>query len=206
MLDDIKKRLEINNFEVFVAQNTAEAKDIVLKKILPKTGATKVSYGDSLTVRSSGVFDAIKTNTDLEFIEVFPPDLSLEEKTKLKRDALHSDLFITGTNAVTGKGQLVNLDSLGNRVSGITFGPKHVLIMVGRNKFVATLEDAIDRIKRYSAPANAKRLKKNTPCVETGKCQDCKSPDRICNTWTITEKSNPKGRIRIIIINQDLGL
>jgi L-lactate utilization protein LutB len=143
---------------------------------------------------------------NLEFIEVTPSDVSPEEKTQLRRDALQSDLFFSGTNAVTEKGQLVNLDSLGNRVAGITFGPKHVVIIVGRNKIVPTLDDAIDRIKCIAAPTNAKRLKKDTPCAKTGKCDDCNSPDRICNTWTITEKSKPVGRIRIVIINEDLGL
>jgi hypothetical protein len=115
---------------VFIAQNSSDAKNIALEEILPRTGATNILYGDSVTVRSSGILEAIWANPDLEFIEVFPPNVSLEEKTELKREALQSDLFITGTNAVTSKGQLINLDSLGNRVSGITFGPKHVLTLL----------------------------------------------------------------------------
>jgi L-lactate utilization protein LutB len=205
-LDHIKESLEKNNFEVFVAQNTSEAKTIVMDNILPDTGAQQISYGDSMTVRSTGIFEAIKENPDWKFIEVFPTNLSLEEKTKLKRQALQADLFITGTNAVTEMGQLVNLDSLGNRIAGIIFGPKHVIIMVGRNKIVPNLESAMDRVKNYAAPINAKRLNKKTPCTKTGQCENCNSPERICNTWVIIEKSNPKGRIRVILINEDLGL
>jgi L-lactate utilization protein LutB len=206
MFEHIKKKLERNDFEVFIAQNSAEARELVLKRILPGTKAKKISYGNSLTVKSTGIFEDMMKNPDLEFIEVFPSNASPDEITQLKRDALQSDLFFSGTNAVTEEGQLVNLDSLGNRVAGITFGPKHVVIMVGRNKIVPTLDDAIDRIKGIAAPANARRLKKDTPCAKTGKCDDCNSPDRICNTWTITEKSKPVGRIQIVIIDEDLGL
>ena len=116
------------------------------------------------------------------------------------------DLFITGTNAVTETGELVNLDMYGNRVAGITFGPRHVVILVGRNKIVPDLEAAMVRIKEYAAPANTMRLDKKTPCVKTSICEECKSPDRICNTWTITQKSFPKGRIKVVLINEVLGL
>jgi hypothetical protein len=114
--------------------------------------------------------------------------------------------MLTGTNAVTEGGQLVNLDMTGNRTGGIAFGPKHVVIVVGRNKIVADLEEAFYRIKNYAAPTNAMRLNKKTPCVKTSHCEECKSPDRICNTWSIMEKSFPKGRIKVVLINADLGL
>jgi hypothetical protein len=123
-----------------------------------------------------------------------------------RRQALLVDLFITGTNAITESGQLVNLDMIGNRIGALTFGPKWVIILVGRNKLVANLDDAMYRIKNYVAPANSMRLDKKTPCVKTSFCEACQSPDRICNTWTITEKSFPKGRVKVVLINEDLGL
>jgi Fe-S-cluster-containing hydrogenase component 2 len=88
----------------------------------------------------------------------------------------------------------------------MVFGPKWVVIMVGRNKIVSDLEQAMDRIKNLAAPANAIRHEQKTPCVKTSYCMDCNSPARICNIWTIHEKSYPKGRIKVILINQDLGL
>ncbi|MCP4687236.1 MAG: lactate utilization protein, partial [Desulfobacterales bacterium] len=116
------------------------------------------------------------------------------------------DLFITGANAVTETGALVNLDMIGNRVGGITFGPGSVIIFAGRNKIVPDIKAAMHRIKNYAAPANAIRHKMKTPCAKTGRCMDCKSPGRICNVWTITQKSFPTGRIKVILINDDLGL
>jgi hypothetical protein len=159
-----------------------------------------------MTFMATGLYHSIKDNPNLEVIDTFNKGLSAEETTELRRRALLVDLFITGTNAITEMGQLVNLDMIGNRIGGITFGPKHVIILVGRNKIVSALEDAMSRIMNYVAPANAMRLDKKTPCVKTSRCEECKSPDRICNTWTITEKSFPKGRIKVVLINEDLGL
>jgi hypothetical protein len=210
-LNAVKKVLEKNNFEVYLVQDQVEAKDIVLKQILPKTGARRISWGDSMTVIESGLFDELKGRPDLEFLDIFEKGISVEDFFERRRQALLVDLFFTGTNAVTRKGQLVNLDMLGNRIGGITFGPTHVVIMVGRNKIVPDLEAAMDRIKNYSAPANAIRHnaehpEMNPPCVKTASCSNCTSPMRICNTWTITEKSFPQGRIKVVLINRDLGL
>ena len=201
----VKDALERNNFEAFLADNAAKAKEIVQKEILVKTGAKSVSWGGSLTFTSTGLYDAMKNHPDLEVLDVFDKGLSDEEKIELRRRALLVDLFITGTNAVTETGKLVNLDMYGNRIAAITFGPKHVVILVGRNKIVPDVDEAMFRIKNYAAPINAMRLDKKTPCVKTSYCEDCKSSDRICNTWTITEKSFPKGRIKIILINEDMG-
>ena len=198
--------MEGNNFEVFIADNAVDAGHQVLEKILPKTGAKNVSWGGSMTFIATGLFDSIKDNPGLEVLNTFNKNLSPEDALELRRQALLVDLFITGTNAVTETGELVNLDMFGNRVAGITFGPKNVVILVGRNKIVPDLEAAMVRIKDYVAPTNAMRLNKKTPCVKTSCCEECKSPDRICNSWTITQKSFPKGRIKVVLINEDLGL
>ena len=205
-LSEVKKALEDNNFEVFVADNAADASKIVQEEILPNTKAKTVSWGGSMTFMATGLYNSIKDNPNLEILDTFNKSLSGEETIELRRRSLLVDLFITGANAITEMGQLVNLDMIGNRIGGITFGPKHVIILVGRNKIVSDLEDAMYRIKNYVAPTNAMRLDKKTPCVKTSHCEECKSPDRICNTWTITEKSFPKGRIKVVLINEDLGL
>jgi L-lactate utilization protein LutB len=204
-LADLKNALEANNFEVFVANNINEAKNIVLEKIIPKTAAKSVSWGGSLTFIATKLYDALKKSSDLKVLDTFDKNLPPEESLERRRQSLLVDLFITGSNAVTETGQLVNLDMFGNRVAAITFGPKNVVILLGRNKIVPDLDVAMFRIKNYAAPVNAMRLDKKTPCVKTSYCEECKSPDRICNTWTITEKSFPKGRVKVILINDDLG-
>jgi len=205
-LKTCKKALEKNNFQVFIAEDSSHAKDIILKEILPGLTVRSVSWGDSMTLLSTDVLDILRANPEIHFLETFDHNLSKEERYELRRQALLVDLFLTGTNAITLSGQLVNLDMVGNRVGGITFGPKHVVITVGRNKIVANLQEAMQRIKQYAAPINSIRHSFKTPCTETGHCMDCTSPERICNVWTITEKSFPKGRIKIILINKDLGL
>ncbi|MFH1994017.1 MAG: lactate utilization protein [Pseudomonadota bacterium] len=204
-LENLKKALENNNFEVFVADSTTEAKKIVLEQIVPKTNAKSVSWGGSITFVATGLYDALKDSGDMEVLDTYDKKLSPEESLERRRKSLLVDLYLTGTNAVTESGQLVNLDMIGNRIGAITFGPKHVVILVGRNKIVADLEDAMFRVKNYAAPVNTMRLDKKTPCAKTSYCEECKSPDRICNTWTITEKSFPKGRVKVVLINQDLG-
>ena len=205
-LANLRDALEANNFEVFIADDGAEARKIVLETIIPSVGARRISQGDSLTCSDAGLFEAIESDPELEFLEPFGEGLSFEEMAERLRQTLMVDLFITGTNAITEAGQLVNLDMIGNRVGGITFGPKAVVILVGRNKVVPNLEAAMDHIKNYTAPVNAMRLDKRTPCVKTAVCMECKGPDRICNVWTVHEKSYPKGRVKVILINEDLGL
>lgn len=204
-LTELKETLTENNFEVFVAENTDEAKSIVLEKIIPEIAPKSVSWGGSLTFVATGLYDVLKNNNDLNVLDTYDKTLSPEESLERRRQSLLVDLFITGSNAVTETGQLVNLDMIGNRVGALTFGPKNVIIFVGRNKIVPDLDEAMFRIKNYAAPVNTMRLDKKTPCAKTSFCGDCKSPDRICNTWTITEKSFPKKRVKIILINKDLG-
>jgi len=205
-LADVKKVLEKNNFEVFVARNVSDARRIVLEEIIPRTRARSVSWGGSLTFRQTGLYEILRDSEAFEVLDTFEADINADEKRERRTQALLVDLFITGTNAVTETGVLVNLDMIGNRVAALTFGPRNVIVLIGRNKIVADVADAMVRVRNYAAPANAMRLGKKVPCATTSYCDDCESPDRICNTWTITEKSYPKGRISVVMINEDLGL
>lgn len=206
-LADLKTALESNNFDVYLTDDRQAACKIVLEDIIPKLGAKSISWGGSMTFQvATGLYDQLKDTKELNVLDTYNKKISNVELLERRRQALLVDLFITGTNAITESGQLVNLDMIGNRICALTFGPKWVIILVGRNKLVANLDEAMYRIKNYVAPANSMRLDKKTPCVKTSFCEECKSPDRICNTWTITEKSFPKGRVKIVLINEDLGL
>lgn len=205
-LQDLKVALEANNFEAHLAEDPHQAASLVLEKLLPESGAKSISWGGSMSFLATGLYEALKDRTDLEVIDGIDKDASDEEKTERRRQALLSDFYIAGTNAITEEGQLVNLDMIGNRIGALTFGPKTVVVLIGRNKVVADVEEAMFRIKNYVAPTNAMRLDMKTPCVKTSYCEECSSPKRICNTWTITEKSFPQRRVKIILINADLGL
>jgi L-lactate utilization protein LutB len=206
-IEKCKEAFENNNFEVYTADSINKVKKLIVYEIFPKIQVKSVSWGDSISMVSSEIIDEVETLPNIRLIKTFEEGVKREEIIERRRQALLVDVFLTGSNAITECGKLVNLDMIGNRVAGITFGPKNVIIVVGRNKIVKGVEEAIERVKNFAAPLNAIRhpgLK--TPCVKTSYCMDCKSPDRICNTWAITEKSYPKGRIKVIIVNEDLGL
>ena len=147
-----------------------------------------------MTMKATSVLDEIANNPECILIRTFQEGYSRAQKTYWRRQALHADLFLTGTNALTRQGQLVNIDMVGNRVAGLTFGPEHVALFIGTNKIVENIEQAMERIRTVAAPLNAIRH------------TNCQSADRICNTWTITEKSFPRKRVKIILINESLGL
>lgn len=198
--------LKSNGFEVWFASNHLEAEQLFWEEIFNKINPKTVSWGDSLTLHSTEIIPKLKETHGVELIETFSKHLTREQIICNRKRALSCDMFLTGTNAVTIKGQLINLDMTGNRVAGIVFGPENVVLFIGVNKIVEGIDEAMNRIKTIAAPLNAKRHAEfKTPCQITGECIDCKSPKRLCNTWTITEKSYPAGRIKIILINEQLG-
>ena len=200
-----QKALEENGFEAFIAKNPESAKAIVLEQIFPAVGAKTVSWGDSLTLHATGLLDAFSKRSDITLIRTFDATVSREVIIEARRQALLADLFLTGSNALTETGQLVNLDMVGNRVAGMIFGPKTVVILIGRNKIVPDLASAKARIKGFAAPVNAMRHDFFSPCAKTAHCLDCKRATRICNTWAIIEHCHPPGRIKVVLVNADLG-
>ena len=201
----IKKALEANNFDVYIADNKDLAKKMAYDTIIPAIAPKTISWGGSMTFVGTRLYETLKNDPRYTVLDTYDKSLSPEQSMQRRREALLVDLFITGTNAVTESGHLINLDMIGNRVAALTFGPKQVLIFIGRNKIVTDREAAVVRIKNYAAPVNVMRLDKKSPCGKTGHCENCSSPDRICNTWTITQKSFPKHRVKVVLINADMG-
>ena len=206
-LQHCRQALQDNGFEAFLAADVDAARAVVIESILPRVRPRSVSWGDSLTLYATGILTDMRQAPGVAVIDPFETNVPRAEIIERRRQALLVDLFFSGSNAVTETGQLVNLDMVGNRIGGVTFGPRHVVIFAGRNKIVDTTADAMNRIKQIAAPANAIRHENlRTPCRKTARCMDCRSPDRICNTWTIVEKSHPAGRIKVVLIDADCGL
>ena len=210
MLNDNEKKcvaaLTANGFSVFSVENREQARKIFFEQMLPDYQAQRVSWADSMTMEATGVLEQLLADPRMSIVRTFEPGAPRGEITERRRQALLVDLFITGTNAVTECGKLVNLDMIGNRTGAISFGPKKVVLFIGVNKIVENLDRALDRIKNHAAPLNAQRHNLSTPCAVSGRCHDCHSPQRICNTWSIIDKCFPPGRISIILIREDLGL
>ena len=199
---DIINHLEKRHMEGSYSENASQAKEEIVAMI-PK-GATIFRCG-SMTTGGMGLWEELDTLFEAEVINPYQAGLSPEESLELRRKGMTADVMITSSNAITLDGRLVNLDGMGNRVAAITFGPKKVILVVRMNKVVADLESAIARVKHYAAPVNAIRLGINTPCVTTGLCSDCKSPQRICNMWSIIEGHMIKDRIHVKLVGEDLG-
>ena len=181
-----------------------------------------VARGDSISVDQVGVFPELRKRNRNKIIDPFERDsdgLLLaegEERRRLQRETFFSDIFLTGTNAVTLDGKLVNVDGLGNRVSAMIFGPEKVIVVAGVNKIVKDVDEALKRVHNICAPMNAKRhfLKHHRtdfgdlPCVRTGRCVDCNHDWRICRYTVIIEGTmiREKGRITVVLVGEDLGI
>ncbi|WP_461208851.1 lactate utilization protein [Desulfocurvus sp. DL9XJH121] len=209
-LNRMKKALARNNFEPYVVAGAGAAKALVLDELLPRLmeeeKVKSVSFGGSMTLVHTGIYEGIKAVEGLEVLDTYDTGKRRYEVLAMRRKALTVDLFLCGANAITERGRIVNLDGTGNRVAAMAFGPRFVVVVAGRNKLVPNLTAAFERVRNYAAPLNCMRLERKTPCVKTMRCEDCTAPDRICNTWSITEKSWPKNRIKVILVDQELGL
>lgn len=194
--------LEKRRMEGSYAPNAAQARQEILSMI--PEGSSVYRCG-SMTLVSLGLWEEVRGIPGVKLIDPFEPGLSPQDSLERRRQGLLADILITSSNAVTLDGKLVNLDGMGNRVAAMIFGPKKVILAVGMNKVVADVEHAMARVKHYSAPVNSIRLGFKNPCAESGLCADCRSPQRICNTWTVIQGHMIQGRIHVKLIGEHLG-
>ena len=195
------RNLENRHFEVCYCATKEEA----LAKALELIGeGSSVGWGGTLTCTQLGLMDALHAGN----YNCLDRDLckTVEEKEKLQRDIFFADWFITGANGLSLDGQMVNIDGTGNRVAPIVYGPRNILVVAGMNKVEDTLEAAINRARTIAAPMNKQRFPNQTPCEITGTCADCKSEGCICNQILVTRHCRPAGRIKFILIGEDLGM
>ena len=203
--------LKKNRFDALYAKTREEARKIMLEMI-PATAS--VGVGDSVTLRQIGILEELaqRGNSVMnpfirEFVELMRIDKTRRTRfLETCRKAMHCDVFITGSNALTQDGKLVSIDYAGNRVAGMIYGAPRIMITVGRNKIVKDVDEAVSRIKNVIAPAHAQCKKMQTPCATTGECSDCQSPHRICNITVILEKKPGHADFTVILIDEDLGL
>lgn len=185
-----------------------DTKEQALQKAVELIPLTDViSWGGSMSVLEVGLIDHLLKNE----YHVINRDLASnkEEKIEILKQAMYCDTYLMGTNAMTEDGQLVNIDCIGNRVAALMFGPKNVVIVVGVNKVVKTVDEAIERAREIAAPINMQRVAGNglrqTPCFSSGSCHDCISKDSICSHIVITRLCNPQKRIKVIVVGESLG-
>ena len=192
-----ERSLKKNGFKVRIFDKVDKAKEALMEDIGTHES---IGFGGSMTLSQMGVYEDFKNRGN----KVYWHWMAEDKKATLK-EAQSSDIYLSSTNALTLDGKLVNMDGTGNRVSSIFYGHKRVYIIVGRNKICKDYDEAIDRIKNVASPKNAERLNIDTPCKFTGKCNDCNSPNRICNVEVIIHKNTPSFNINVFLIDEDLG-
>lgn len=197
----IIKQLEKRRMEGYYFADSAEA--VRFANTLVKDG-TSVSFGGSATLAETGMTDSLRTRKTLTVYDRSMAS-STEEIDAVYHNALSCDTYFMSTNAITMDGQLVNVDGTGNRVAALIYGPAQVIILAGMNKVVRTTEDGITRIHNIASPPNCIRLNRSTPCAVTGMCADCLGEDCICSQTVITRRSKDIGRIKVILIGEELG-
>lgn len=193
----VMKGLESRNMSVSYAANKEEALKTALELI--GEGAT-VAMGGCMTANEIGLTNAVKTG-NYRFVD----RAAIADPREALLAAYDADVFLSGANAMTEDGIIVNIDGNANRVSAIAQGPKKVIFLVGMNKICPDVDSAMKRARNVAAPVNAQRFGLSTPCSKTGACADCKSPDTICCQFLITRFSRHAGRIHVVLINDTLG-
>ena len=157
-----------------------------------------------MTLFETGVIEFLR-NGKFNFLDRYKEGLNADDIKDIFRKTFSANAYFVSSNAVTEKGELYNVDGTGNRVAAMIYGPDNVIVIVGVNKIVRDVQEAIERNKEYAAPANAKRLNRNTPCTKVGYCMDCSSSERICNDYVLIRRQGRKGRIKVIIVGKELG-
>ena len=195
------KNLQSRHFDACYCATRQEALEKALSWI--PEGAT-VGWGGAMSAQQIGLMEALKNGP------YQPMDrdscATAEERVNLMHKHLGADVYLTGANGLSLDGQMVNIDGTGNRVAAIAFGPKTVLVIAGMNKVMDTLDEAVRRARTVAAPLNQQRFQLDNPCTVTGTCADCKSATCICNQIIITRNCRPQGRIKFILVGEDLGL
>ncbi len=198
--NSIISKLKIRNMEGYYCADVESAKNKLIELI--GDGAKTVAYGGSMTIDDNDFKDVVTAaGHELIIRENYKTE---EELKECKAKTVNADVFLMSTNAITLDGELVNIDGRGNRVSYMIYGPDSVIIVAGMNKVVSNVEDGIRRVRNFATPPNTVRLNCDTPCAKTGQCGNCLK-DTICCQIVVTRQSRIPGRIKVILVGEELG-
>ena len=196
----VAEALNKRHFDAYYCSDRAEALEKILE-LIPQDHV--VSWGGAATVDELGVKEALRQRGQAVIDRDTAKDA--QERQQMLKQALTCDTFLMSSNAISADGQLVNIDGTGNRVAALCFGPTQVVVVAGMNKVAGDLDGAMRRAREVAAPMNAQRFPLKTPCVANGLCGDCKGPDSICAQIVTTRLCKPAGRIKVVLVGEDLG-
>ncbi|QTL97590.1 lactate utilization protein [Iocasia frigidifontis] len=198
--NELIKNFKKRNIEGYYCSTGEEAVKKALELI--KEGST-VSWGGSMTLEQIGLLEKLK-ESNLKLLDRSTAE-NADERAEIYYKTFNCDYFLMSSNAITQDGKLVNIDGNGNRIAALIYGPKNVIVIAGMNKVTKDEESAMKRIRNCASPINAIRLEQNTPCTQTGHCHECLTEDCICCQMLVTRKSRHDGRIKVILVGEELG-
>lgn len=197
---EMSKNFKSRNIDVKFFDTLEDVKNEIISLIPLECS---IGIGNSKTLKEMNISKALKNKGNIVLDKTLAK--SKEESKDLKKKSLLSDWYITGSNAISKDGYIVNIDHSGNRVAAMIYGPDNVIIVVGKNKICDSLDEAKDRVRNISAPLNAKRAGFNPPCLELKRCVDCKTDQRVCYNFLIIEGQYIKNRMKLFVVNEDIG-
>ena len=194
------ENLQARHFDAYYCDTREDALAKALE-LIPE-GAS-VGWGGAISAEQIGLMDAVHSGNFRVIDRALAK--SPEEREEMMRECMFADVFLTGANALSLDGQMVNIDGQGNRVAAIVYGPKAIIVVAGMNKVEDSLEAAITRARTVAAPMNNQRFTNDNPCSVTGTCGNCKNLTCICNQILVTRHCRPVGRIKFILVGEELG-
>ena len=200
LADSLIEKFNTRGFEGYYVETKEDALAMVERFLTP---SCSVTWGGSESIKEIGLIESLK-NSDYIVLDR-STCVTEDDQREFYSKAVASDFFFMSSNAITLNGELVNIDGNGNRVACLITGPKNVIIIAGMNKITTDVRSAIDRVRNIASPPNAVRLNKNTPCAKFGRCGDCLNDDCICCHTVVTRKSKTPGRIKIVLVGEELG-
>jgi len=190
-----------HGFDAVFVQTKEEAADLVMKFIKP---GMKIGFGGSMTIMALGIQGKAEA-AGAVLLDHNRPGITPGERVEVMRSQLTCDVFVSSSNAVTMKGEILNIDGNGNRVAALTFGPRKTVVVMGANKIAVDEKEAWDRIEAWASPMNNKRLARENPCVKAGQCMDCQNPGRICRVYQVLRRKPFPSDFTVIIVGENLG-
>ena len=200
LADSLIEKFNLRGIEGYYCNNKEEALATAKRFLTP---GCSVSWGGSMTLNEIGLMDALKSSDYVLYDRAAA--VTPEEKSEIYSKTVTADYYFMSSNAITLDGQLINMDGFGNRIACLIAGPKNVIIIAGMNKIVSDVPTGMERVRNMAAPPNCVRLNKNTPCSHLGRCTNCLTDDCICCNLVITRKSIIPGRIKVILVGEELG-
>jgi len=195
------KALKKHGFDAHFVPSVVEARKLILEMV---SGYESFGFAGSDTTRSLGVLEELHARGKTVY-DHWQKGHNIGDDLEVRLQQGRCDCFFCSANGISATGEVVNVDGVGNRTNGMTFGPKKVIIVAGMNKVRSDLDSALRRVTEIAGPMRAKSLNMETPCAETGVCNDCNSPQRICRVTTILHRKPMLTDISIVLINQALG-